>query len=187
MAATRKENVKDIIIDSTEELLNTHSIDDISLASIAKHAGISKGTLYYHYKSKEDILLDIADRYLDKQWDDLLKWTEDKTKDTSLHRLIKYVIERNVKIGSPRIHLIYNACLGNETIREKVIEKYLKFENMISEKIAERIGEEYADYISWLILMVSDGLIIQKEMGNSAIDIDKFIEKTDNLSKILQK
>ena len=83
MAAPRKENVKDIIMNATEELLQENSLADISLASIAKAAGISKGTLYYHYKVKEDILLDITDRYLDEQWNDLIKWTEDKGKDTS--------------------------------------------------------------------------------------------------------
>lgn len=185
MAAPRKDNVKNIIMDTTEKLLNEHSLDDISLATIAKESGISKGTLYYHYKVKEDILIDIADRYLDEQWNEFLAWTENKNKDTSLHRLIKYVIERNVNFG-PRIHLLYNSCIGNEEVREKIISRYLKFQKIISEKIAERTEKADADYIAWLILLVSDGLVIQHHMGNEHFNIDSFIKDTEEFVKLLQ-
>ncbi|NLB36913.1 MAG: TetR/AcrR family transcriptional regulator, partial [Clostridiales bacterium] len=96
MAAPRKENVKYIIIEATQELLLQKGISDISLAEIAKKAGISKGTLYYHYKSKDEILFDIMDKYLQEQWQNLIDWTEDENKDTSLHRLVRYVVERNI-------------------------------------------------------------------------------------------
>ena len=187
MAAVRKENVKIIIMDVTEELLKTHSLSDISLAEIARTAGISKGTLYYHYKTKEDILLDITDRYLEKQWNDFIAWTDDKSKDTSMHRLIKYVSERNVNASGPRMHLIYNACIGNEAIRQKLIERYKKFENIISEKISERIGSENADYIAWLLLIISDGLIIQKEIFNPFIDINDIIVSLDKTTTKMTK
>ena len=187
MAAPRKENVKDIIMNATEELLRKNSLADISLASIAKAAGISKGTLYYHYKVKEDILLDITDRYLDEQWNDLIKWNEDKGKDTSLHRLIKYVIERNINISGPRIHLLYNACIGNEEISEMILDRYKKFQRIISKKIAERIGDENADYIAWVCLLISDGLIVQEGLKNKELDIDEFIRKTDSFVKGMQK
>lgn len=187
MAAPRKENVKDIIMNATEELLQENSLADISLASIAKAAGISKGTLYYHYKVKEDILLDITDRYLDEQWNDLIKWTEDKGKDTSLHRLIKYVIERSINISGPRIHLLYNACIGNEEISGMLLERYKKFQRIISKKIAERIGDENADYIAWACLLISDGLIVQEGLKNKELDIDEFIRKTDSFVKGMQK
>ena len=61
MAAPRKDNVKELILNATEELLEHKKLSDISLAEIAREAGISKGTLYYHYKNKNDILFDITD------------------------------------------------------------------------------------------------------------------------------
>ncbi|NLL63812.1 MAG: TetR/AcrR family transcriptional regulator [Ruminococcaceae bacterium] len=183
MAAPRKENVKDIIMDTTEKLLTTSSLDEISLAKIAKAAGISKGTLYYHYRVKEKILLDITDRYLEQQWDNFITWTEDKEKDTSLHRLVKYVIERSVNFQGPRIHLLYNACIGNKEIQQKMVERYNRFQHVIAEKIAERIGSEHADYVSWLTLLISDGLIIQDGLVNPNIDKDEFIKHTAEIVK----
>jgi AcrR family transcriptional regulator len=80
MAAPRKDNVKGKILDAAEALLQTKNLSDISLAEIAALAGVSKGTLYYHYKNKTDILFDITDRYLSKQWDELVSWTENREK-----------------------------------------------------------------------------------------------------------
>ena len=185
MAAPRKDNVKTKILDTTENLLKGQSIDSISLASIAKEAGISKGTLYYHYKTKEAILLDITDRYLDQQWNDLIEWTEDSRKDTSIHRLIKYILERNLNEIGPRFHLIYNACVGNDAIREQLIERYNKFEKMIAGKIAERVDSVSADYLAWTALLVTDGMIIQSELKNPAFDAETFIKTTEDFVKNL--
>ncbi|MBO4382738.1 MAG: helix-turn-helix transcriptional regulator, partial [Clostridia bacterium] len=67
MAAPRNDNVKEIILEKTAQLLEDNGIDSLSLAAIASACGISKGTLYYHYKTKEDIFFDLMDRYLGQQ------------------------------------------------------------------------------------------------------------------------
>ncbi|MBQ6752602.1 MAG: TetR/AcrR family transcriptional regulator [Clostridia bacterium] len=187
MAAPRKENIKDMIMDATEKLLDSQSLDDISLAQIATEAGISKGTLYYHYKTKEDILLAIADRHLEEQLDDFLIWVDNKNKNTSLHRLMKYVIEYNVNGAGPRIHLIYNACLGNEDLREKILERYNKFQKLLKEKIEERADPQYADFLAWTALLVSDGLILQTGMKNPNIDFEDYVRHTDEILKALSE
>lgn len=183
MAAPRKDDVRNIILDATEQLMASNSIDSLSLASIAKAAGISKGTLYYYYKTKDEILLGIMDRYLDTQFDDLIAWTENKEKDTSLHRLVKYVIERNTNEVGPRLHLFYNACIGNEPIRQALLNRYQKFEAVIAQKISERAGPEASDYLAWVLLLVSDGMIVQSELNNPAFDAKKFIAETENYAR----
>lgn len=183
MAAPRKENVKELITDATEKLLQTKSLSDISLAEIARHAGISKGTLYYHYKSKNDILFDITDKYLEEQFQDLLTWTEDATKDTSLHRLVKYVLERDVSTAGMRLHFYYETMLGNEKIREKLLNRYTQFAQVIAEKIAERTDKIPADYFAWMLLMLSDGLFIHQTIGNTRLDVSQFIKQTDEYLK----
>ena len=58
MAAPKNDNVKAAILNAAERLLSRQP--DVSLADIAKEAQISKGTLFYHYRSKTDIILDIS-------------------------------------------------------------------------------------------------------------------------------
>ena len=53
MAAPRKDNIKEKILQATTELLKTTALADISLAEIAAAAGISKGTLYYPLQNQK--------------------------------------------------------------------------------------------------------------------------------------
>lgn len=186
MAAPRKDNVKEIIMDSTEALLKSRPLADISLAEIARETGISKGTLYYHFKTKDDILFAITERYLAVQRNDLLNWTENKRKDTSISRLVKYVAERDVGTPGMRLHLICSAMLGNEDMKRKLAGLYKDFFGLISQKIAERVDTISADYLTWLILLVSDGLIIQRILQNESLDVDAFIRHSAELLKNLK-
>ena len=174
MAAPRKENIKEMVLDALLKLLETKSFNEISLAEVAKAAGISKGTLYYHYKTKGEIFFDLTDRYLSEQWDDLVSWTENKEKDTSIERLVKYVVERNVANASFRMQLYSEAQLGDTELKKKLSKRYDEFQKLISEKIAERTNVN-PDFLTWLILLLSDGIIIQSAIGNTEFDTEKFI------------
>lgn len=185
MAAPRKDNVKLLILNAAEALLEHNKLSDISLSAIARTAGISKGTLYYHYKTKDDVFCDLTDRYLEEQWNDLIVWTEDVTKDTSLNRLVKYVLERDISTVRMRLHFFYDAMLGNKEIRQKLLSWYTRFAELISEKIGERTQKLSPEYLSWLILLVSDGLYIHQTLGNENLDIDDFISKTAEYAKLL--
>ena len=124
MAAPRNDNVKEKILNATETLLQKKDLSDITLSEIAIATGISKGTLYYYYKNKTDIYMDITARYLDQQWKDFIAWTENKEKDTSITRLINYVVQRNIASYRTRLHLINAASLGDEDLREKLVSLY---------------------------------------------------------------
>jgi AcrR family transcriptional regulator len=53
------------ILEAARRLLIEHEFQEIVLDDVAKRAGVAKGTLFLHYKSKEDLfsaaLLDLAD------------------------------------------------------------------------------------------------------------------------------
>ncbi len=183
MAAPRKDNVKELILNAIEQLLETQKLSEITFAQIAANAGISKGTLYYHYKSKNDILFDLTDKYLKQQWDDFIAWTENPEKDTSIHRLVQYVLERDVANAGLRLHFFYDAMLGNEEIRSKLMQRYADFANLISKKISERNAKLPAEYITWLVLLASDGLFIHKTLNNDNIDTDQFIRQSGKFVK----
>ena len=170
MAAPRKDNVQKLIIETTEKLLETQKLSDIPFS--------------YHYKSKNDILFDIMDKYLSKQFNDLLTWTENPNKDTSLHRLVKYVLERDISNANMRLHFFYDAMLGNEEVRVKLLKRYEDFAKIISEKIEERTSIMSADYLAWLLLLLSDGLFIHKTLNNENLDVTKFITQSEELMKM---
>lgn len=176
MAAPRNENIKEIILDAAQKLLSEKRFADISLAAVALKAGVSKGTLYY-YKTKGEIFFDLTDRHLKQQWEDFILWTENREKDTSLKRLIKYVIERNVENAFFRMQLYNEAQAGDEVTRQKIVNRYSEFHTLISGKIAQRTSQP-ASYITWLLFVISDGIIIQTAISNKNFNRDKFINET---------
>ena len=78
-----------------------------------------------------------------------------------------------------RLHLFYDAMLGNETIREKLLDRYREFAGVISEKIGERTDRVPSDYFAWLLLLLSDGLFIHQKLGNGELDPASFIQQTE--------
>lgn len=51
------------ILDATAALLARWSIDDVNIDRIAALAGIAKGTVYLYFRTKEELLLEVFDRY----------------------------------------------------------------------------------------------------------------------------
>ena len=180
MAAPRRENIRERILDRTTALLGHTPFDEITLARIAQAADISKGTLYYYYNNKDDILFDICERELTGLAEDLAVWVNDSSKDTRIPRLTGYVLERGADsaMGNLRLYLIGAAVSGHEALRQKYIERYQQFKVIIAQKLAERMPGTDADYLAWLLLTMVDGLLVQRQLNNPNFDANRFIAQT---------
>jgi AcrR family transcriptional regulator len=183
MAAPKNDNIREKILNTAYLMLQEKSFKEISLSQIAKKTGISKGSIYYYYNSKDELLYDIADSYLNQLYGDLLTWVDNKDKDTSLPRVLYFCLKGGIEEPekSLRLHLVMDAVSGNSQLNSKLLNKYISFKNIFSEKIHERsksINKEQADYYGWLLLTVIDGVIIQNLLGNKEIANEDFINKT---------
>ena len=112
MAAPRSDNVKEIILAKTSELMEETGLSSISLASIAEACGISKGTLYYHYKTKEDIFFDLIERHFREQeqesgviWDQVKIFHIPRSLyHVSIKIILKFFNAVNIDAGRTAIH-----------------------------------------------------------------------------------
>lgn len=57
-----KKEKKAQILDALEALMSSVSYRDISVDAIAKQAGIGKGSIYYYFDSKDEILYEVIER-----------------------------------------------------------------------------------------------------------------------------
>lgn len=180
MAAPRNANIKQTILATALQLLQTTSFADISLAQIAQAAGISKGTLYYYYNSKDDILCDITESYLTHLAGDLLSWVDNKEKDTRPERLFNYVLRRGAAstFGNLRLYLIGAAVSGDTLVRDRFVERYDYFQTTLTAKIAERLPNADSNYLAWLLLTTMDGMLVQVQLRSPGFDFDSFVNKT---------
>lgn len=57
-----KTDKRELIFEAMEELMSEVPYKEISVDSIAKKAGIGKGSIYYYFKSKDEILYAVIER-----------------------------------------------------------------------------------------------------------------------------
>src|SRR5271156_5702060 len=85
------------------ELFAEQGYEKTSLREIAERLGVTKAALYYHFKSKEDIVHSFTDDYF-AELDVLLDWAKDQPRSDETRR---EVLDRYVSI----------ALAGNEVFR----------------------------------------------------------------------
>lgn len=189
----KKENLKNIpkskpsidmrshILSVASTLISELGVKDTSLKNISQVAGISKGTLYYYYSAKEDIIYDIADRNLSQITNEMLEWVSDADADilpeTILKTLFENILEAETR-AKLHIYLINDAITSNTTLANKFEKRYNEWRETlvfgIDKVLPRKEGNNIA--LSFLILALLDGLVIQKMFGIKEIPIDEIIE-----------
>ena len=174
MAKRREsDNLKNKIIETTENLLCTKTFSEISLKEISLSAGVSPGTLYYYYKSKDDLAVDVYFEYMDRLIGETIAWINDERKDTSFHRILKFTIEKGTRESALRINLIA-LSQTNENIREKVINRYNDFYEAFYQKLKAILPINQAIFLAWLLPIISDGVNVQQCLRNPEFRKDEF-------------
>jgi AcrR family transcriptional regulator len=71
----RRGDTRGRIQDVALTLFAEHGYEKTSLREIAEHLDVTKAALYYHFKTKEDILISVADDLV-KPIDELIAWAQ---------------------------------------------------------------------------------------------------------------
>ncbi|WP_030417141.1 TetR/AcrR family transcriptional regulator [Streptomyces sp. NRRL S-1448] len=88
---TRRGNTRQRIQDVALELFSEHGYEKTSLREIAEKLEVTKAALYYHFKTKEDIVISLF-QDLTRPCDELIAWAEGqpRTLETKLEVIRRY-------------------------------------------------------------------------------------------------
>jgi len=122
--AKSAEERKNEILDVAEQLFVEKGFDNTSTNDIINEIGIARGTLYYHFKSKEDILDTIVERIRCEKITEAAAIVADR-KIPILERLTGSVLALNIEgeVGVEvleQIHKPQNALL-HQKIQERIV------------------------------------------------------------------
>lgn len=114
---------KNEILDAADELFGQKGFDGTSTNDILEKVGIARGTLYHHFKSKEDIMDALIERYSAR----LLGAAQEIAADKSIpvvERIVGVVMSLNISGGNSKeimehIHKPQNALMHQKI--QKVI------------------------------------------------------------------
>lgn len=91
-AITTKEEVRDAILDATERLLGRYGYRKMTVEDIAREVGVGKGSIYLHFKSKEEVVLSHVDRIVERMKERL--WAIARSDATTPVRIRQMLLTR---------------------------------------------------------------------------------------------
>ncbi|PWA13106.1 TetR family transcriptional regulator [Pueribacillus theae] len=131
---------KEKIIESALQLFETHGYHAVTVDTIVKNSGTSKGGFYHNFKSKDELLFTIHDFFityvLDKAQEASEKW---HTPAERLHAIVKSFVMMFEKY-KPHVTVFYQESLylGPEFV-EKVEKKRDRYKEMMFSVVKEGI------------------------------------------------
>lgn len=158
---------RDLILAAAEALVSERGVEAASLADIAKAAGVSRGTLYYHYPSKDALVLDIAERHMAALTDRIFELARSEGASglpLMLEALVREILADDTR-SATHVHLVQCAFEGNEAVRERMAVSYRGWIDMVVEELA-RLGlaSRKDEGVGSLVVAVLDGLVMQKRI-----------------------
>ena len=154
-------------------------IEKTSLADIAEAAGISKGSLYYYYSSKNELIFDITDAHINQISENLFTIIEETKGSATWEGLLKILFMRILDAdtrGRLHLYLVQQALNDHEDLKEKFRKKYQEWENMIIEGFSKLKPKMVIDRaLSAVIIALLDGFLIQSLLDLNTITGDEFV------------
>jgi AcrR family transcriptional regulator len=175
---SKSPNNRENILNAASQLIMEMGVSKTSLADIARAANISKGTLYYYYSSKNDLVYDIVELHLKRITDEVFENIKSYKGDNDLNSILKVLFNTFLKAetrGKLHLYLLHEAVSGNERLKEQFNVKYREWRTMITEELKDMLIDQDVDkdVFSYLVVSSLDGLIIQSLVGQEDIPVDK--------------
>ncbi len=181
---------RDEILDVAERLFCTNGYDNTSTNDILAEIGIARGTLYYHFKSKEDILDAMIDRILDE----IIRKAKNIALNESmpvLERLTKTVLAANVdtKTGDmilEQVHKPQNALM-HAKMQEKLLSQLVPlFVKIIENGIAQNLMQtDYPEDTIQMLLLYSNSVFDESIAYSQDVKKRKVLAFINNVEILL--
>ena len=179
MAKKMNIDIRNEILKSVESLIAKTGVNSISLKEIAKACNISKGTLYYYYATKDEIIFDVIVKHVQELHTEYLEWIERHKYDLTIDRFLSVIFYKGVKLfNRAKLHIfLVNECIkGNDTLRNKFNEMWNEWHQILQLGIVQTFKkQEEAEDVAYLLMLIIDGLAMQEVLQSKTIKEEKII------------
>ena len=175
-SARKARSNREKIIQAAAKLIIDKGVANTSLADIADEVGISKGTLYYYYATKGDLIFDISVRHMEHITNTIIAWINGHGRTTQPESVLRMVIETVLKSetrGYSHFYLIQEALSGNhESLKIRFTEEYDRWLDLIEQGL-RLILPPRTDFrtVSRVLLSTIDGLLVQNLLGQGPLPL----------------
>ncbi|MGN1304116.1 MAG: TetR/AcrR family transcriptional regulator [Oscillospiraceae bacterium] len=170
-----KADKKEIILDAAERLMMKTSQNDISVSLIAKEAGIGKGSIYYYFKSKEEIMYAVIERGYRKALHEYFSCIDSQLPAIEKIKMlffctIKKEFNDNRENLFRKLHVNEDVILHNYVKHIALAEMSPVLEKLLLQGIEERsiytdTPKESAEMIVAVLSFILDGTIFENDIA----------------------
>ncbi len=163
------------IIAAAQKVIAQYGVANTTLKLIADTAGISKGSLYYYFKTKDSILYSVVDEDFRISRRVMQQYRAGQLNKRQLKEaIIGGIHERLQKKSENRLHLYlaHEAMIGNEELMASYKAKYADWVNDISEgfSIAFDVpNSSWTRLLAFFFICAMDGWCLQDLLDISTV------------------
>ncbi len=182
MAKTTKGSGKDNrkkIIETAMAMIGEKGLDKTSLARISKASGLSKGTLYYYYASKNELIFDIADLHMERMTRALFSMIDENETLSWESLLTAFFDTLLTSEARSRLHLylIREAISGNESLKSRFQQTYSQWFALVDEAYEKMPGfQTEIPAKSKFLVAVVDGFILQGLLETDPTPVKEIVD-----------
>jgi TetR/AcrR family transcriptional regulator, repressor for uid operon len=169
-----KSDLREKIIQAAIESFAQTGFDRTKMEDIAKRLGLSKGTIYLYFNSKEDLFLAICEHYLKVMRDQQHSAIFSKKEDLVLDSEHFYENFRRLEQGKDRIMLeMVVESSRNSRLKKGMYEHRLKVYDAVVEHLNRQIEKGFikkgidVNGLASAFVALYDGLTVSKMLGIS--------------------
>ena len=163
--AVRAVSTRDAILDATDRLLARYGYKKMTIDDLAHEVGIGKGSVYLHFKSKEEIVLSHIDRIIER-----------------LNRRLTLIAERSGTCEERLRGMLVERVLYRFDSVQHYTQSLNDLLSYVRPKLLERRKRYFAEEASIFATVIKEGQQRGEFSGGSASDIAaSFLTATNSL------
>lgn len=165
-----KKTSKEEILNKAINLFKTQGFNHTSMANIADECGLIKGSIYHHFKNKDEIGLE-ALKYISEYFDKNIFSIKDETLLTKekLEKIVKKTDEYflNSNGGCLLANLATEVSNQNEAYKTVIIDYFKTWEECLVKVLEEKYPKNEAQDLAYEYICSLQGAIIMFNLTNN--------------------
>ncbi len=179
----KKDRSKQKIIDAAISCLKECPMDKMSMRKIAEKAGVTTGSIYHHFKNKDEIKLAIMDHSLHftKDLYDEIQSAKDLSGEALIKRINKGVANRLMKKDEQVLYILFLSEIlkSTDSIKEQYQQHYIGLLDAVTNltALSYECSLEKARPIATILLAAVDGIAMFQTMDVEGDNFEYFVDQ----------
>ena len=179
------EKRREQLLDAAGTLFMQKGYGETTTDEIARKAGLTKGALYFHFKSKEDLLFELVKQ----MYDDLFKSTEAIPEGTATpEQMLKMLLKAKPKVL--QANFVSYLDFWIQASRIPRIDEHLRkgvdeFEGLFADRLDHRFGRTRQErrQIAVFIMAMFDGLTVRHMLGSRGVNFKRQLKLISEMTQ----